>query len=156
MGPALPYSAAMPATARPQRRMTWSQLVMVLIVVGVVVAAGIPLAHEHALRRERWEAMRTLTRIERAEESYLVEHGRYAAAREPPPAGLGLPARSASGRYDITVELGDPTGSRGFIAQARSRRPDRDPQCVLFTLDQHGVRGARDAGGADRTDSCWR
>ncbi|HTV49614.1 MAG TPA: type IV pilin protein [Steroidobacteraceae bacterium] len=133
------------------------QLSLVLVAAAVVLAVGVPLAHEHALRQYRREATSALEHIQAAEEAYFVEHGHYAAAlSQAPPQGLGLPARSARGHYGLSVEVTQGPAGPSFFTEARNLRAGADSRCVRFSLNREGVRGAQDANGRDHTDDCWR
>src|ERR1700761_6774827 len=99
---ALATSSAPPPRRAPLvRRLI--QLVLVLVAGVVVVAMGIPLAHERALREDRNEAQSSLERIAAAQGAYFVEHGRYAASlSDAAPRGLGLPSHSVRAHYALS------------------------------------------------------
>lgn len=148
-------SAPPPPRAPLSRRLI--QLALVLVAGVVVVAMGIPLAHERALREDRHEAQTSLERIAAAQGAYFVEHGRYATSlSDAAPRGLGLPAHSVRGHYALSIEGSETAGGPDFIAQARNLRPGTDARCARFSLNREGVRGAQDTDGADHTDDCWR
>jgi type IV pilus assembly protein PilE len=146
--------------APPSRRVSAgariAQVAVILLVLAVVIAVGIPVAHQRALREERREARMALEDIQRAEERALLRDGRYAASlTAPSPQGLGRSAHSVRGRYVLSVEATAGTAIPSFVARAHSAR-DTDPACSSFSLTQSGVRGAADAQGRDTTDQCWR
>jgi type IV pilus assembly protein PilE len=133
------------------------QLALVLVAAAVVVAVGVPIAHQRALREDRLEARRALRNIQAAEERYLVQHNRYAASlTSAPPAGLGLPARSSRGHYALSLEVSDALPAPSFTARALNLRSGTDPHCASLSLTHEGLRDARDVTGADRTDECWQ
>ena len=149
----------MPGSPRPRpplaRRLT--QLALVLLAGVVVVAVGIPLAHERALRQLRHEATSALEHVQASEEAYFLEHGRYAESLSAPaPGGLGLPQRSVGGHYRLILEVSHGPGGPSFFVEARIAQADADPRCAHFSLNREGVRGAQGADGRDHTDDCWR
>ena len=133
-----------------------AQVALVLLALAVVIAVGIPIAHQRALRAQRMEARLALEDIQRAEERALLRDGRYAASLTvAAPQGLGRSARSVRGRYLLTVEVTAGSAIPSFVARARSVG-NTDPACSSFSLTQSGVRGAQDTQGRDTTDQCWR
>lgn len=130
-----------------------------LVIIAIAVAIAIPLKRMHALRSGRHEAITALQRIQTAEESFFLQHDRYTAAlTAAAPAGLGLAGRSAGGRYALSVELHGRGTLSGFAARAQLAADaiETDSLCRSFSLDQNGLRNARDAQGHDRTSECWR
>jgi len=139
---------------------TLVELAIGLVVVAVIVAIAIPVHRVHRLRSARHEAINALQHIQTAEEGFFVAHDRYTAAlTAQPPLGLGLTERSASGRYQLSVEVSDGGNLLGFAARAHVRPGSAaadDPICRSFSLDQNGLRSARDDAGHDETTECWR
>ena len=129
-----------------------------LVVVGILVAIAIPAYHTRVLRVHRAEAVEGLERIRSAEERFFLEHNRYSAElAAAPPRGLGL-SLGEEQRYALGIEVSEAPGAIGFNAHARLRDHalPADQTCVSLTVNQNGVRSARDGTGADRTDECWR
>jgi type IV pilus assembly protein PilE len=137
-----------------------AEVAAALVGAAVAVAIAVPALHSHFLHRHRADAVAELERIQQAQEQFYLRHGRYAASlTAPPPAGLGLASRSASGGYALSLEVNDSRRPSAFTARAAGLTNDRAPAdvlCTRFSLDQNGLRGARGADGADRTSDCWR
>jgi type IV pilus assembly protein PilE len=146
--------------SRTPVRLTLLEVATALVAAAVVAAIAVPVFQSHLLHRQRADAVTGLERIQRAEEQFYLHHGRYAVSlSKPPPAGLGLAAISSGGRYALSLEVNDPARPSAFTAQAAGVVSDRVPAdvlCVRFSLDQNGLRDARDVTGADRTEDCWR
>jgi Tfp pilus assembly protein PilE len=142
------------------RRFTLSQLFVLLVAVAVVIAIAIPVHRTRALRMRRAEATQALRGIQAAEERYLILYNRYASRLASGlPQGLGLPETTPQARYTLRLEVDDPVRPSRFTARALANDTasgDGDPNCRSFSLDQNGIRNARDASGADRTALCWR
>jgi type IV pilus assembly protein PilE len=129
-----------------------------LVLVGILVAIAIPAYHTRVLRTRRAEAVEALERIRSAEERFFLEHNRYSAQlTAAPPQGLGL-SLGEERRYALGIEVSEAPGAIGFNAHARLREHAQpaDQTCVSFTVNQNGVRSAKDGAGVDRTDECWR
>jgi Tfp pilus assembly protein PilE len=154
----LAYSAGV--TFRPATGLTFVEIAATLVVTAVAVAIAVPVIEGRALHRRRAEARDALERILETQEQYYLLHSRYAdSLTAPPPAGLGLATRSGGGRYAITLEVNDPVRPSAFTARATAvwgERAQPDALCARFSLNQNGLRDARDAAGADHTDACWR
>jgi type IV pilus assembly protein PilE len=146
------------AGRRGRLGLTLIEALIGLVVVGILVAIGIPTYHTRVLRARRAEAIEALERIRMAEEHFFLEHNGYSAElAAAPPRGLGL-SLGKQPRYALGIEVSEARGAIGFNAHARLREPalPADATCVSFAVNQNGVRSATDAGGADRTDECWR
>jgi type IV pilus assembly protein PilE len=142
-----------------KRGPTLLELAVGLVIIAIAVAIAVPLKRMHALRTGRHEAIAALQRIQAAEESFFLQHDRYTAAlTAASPGGLGLSGHSAGGRYALSVELHDRGTLTGFAARAQlaADAVGADSLCRSFSLDQNGLRNARDAQGQDRTSECWR
>lgn len=143
-----------------RRRVTLTQLLVLLVALAVVVAIAIPTYRTRVLRLRRAEATQALRSIQAAQERYLIQYNRYASRLAPnPPAGLGLPETTPQAHYTLRLDVDDPVRPSRFTARALasdSVSAEGDANCRSFSLDQNGIRTARDAGGADRTALCWR
>ena len=147
-------------TPRAPFRLTFAEVATALVLAAVAVAIAVPALHSHFLHQRRADAVDGLERIQLAEERFYLRHGRYAVSlTDAPPQGLGLATHSAGGGYTLTLEVNDTARPSAFTARAAGVPVDRaapDAQCARFSLDQNGLRGARDAAGVDRTSDCWR
>lgn len=145
---------------RSRQGFTLAELLTALVVVAVLVAVAVPLWRGHLLRVRRAEAATALIAIQSAQDRYFGQHARYADAADltrAAPAGLGQPARSPNGHYDLELRTND--DGLGYIATARAARTtgqSDDSRCTEFTLDQNNRRRAVDAEGKDRSADCWR
>lgn len=152
-------SALRSAARGATRGVTLIELLVVIVVLAILAAIAVPSYRSYVLRTQRTEATAALLRIGAAQEAFFLEHNRFASAlATAPPDGLGVPAVSETSLYDLAVEITIPDGS-GFRVSAvpRANAGQRDdPLCRSFTLDHNGLRGARDAAGADVTGACWR
>jgi len=136
---------------------TLIELMTVVIIVGILASIAVPSYRRYLLRSQRTDATTALLRIQSGEEKYLVQWGVYTTKLKEKLAdkGLGLSDTSEQGLYSLTVE---PTGT-GYIATATAistKGQKDDKTCQTFTIDQAGVRGAKDASSTDKTTECWR
>jgi type IV pilus assembly protein PilE len=146
-------------TAR-SKGFTLAEILTALVVIAVLTAIAIPAWRAHLLRVRRADATAALLALQAAQDRHFARRARYAATpllERAPPQGLGLPATSPHGHYDLTLD----TDADGFAYRAFARpRTDRgqadDLRCAEFSIDQNGQRRALDAEGRDRSADCWR
>jgi Tfp pilus assembly protein PilE len=154
----LAYSAGV--SLKTAHGLTFVEVAAALVMVAVALAIAVPMIESHALHQRRAEAVDALDGILEAQERFYLHHSRYAASlTDPPPMGLGLATRSSGGRYTLTLEVNDPARPSAFTARAAGvlgEHAPRDALCAHYSLNQNGVRDARDAAGVDRTEECWR
>jgi prepilin-type N-terminal cleavage/methylation domain-containing protein len=152
-----------PRDSRPSsipRGFTLTEIVTALVVATVLAAVSVVLWRSHALHTRRGDAVHALLALQAAQDRYFREHARYAPEAQlgtPPPAGLGVSARSRLGYYAITVR--NSKDNLGYWATARvipHAGETKDPRCVEMRIDQNGRRFAVDAAGEDRSADCWR
>ncbi len=141
---------------RVARGFTLVELLVAVVIASILMAIAVPGYRTYVQRTQRTEARQALTQARAAQERFFLQYNRYAGTlQESPPAGLGLPAITQNGLYDMTVAL----TAGGFRLEARAR-PDGgqrdDARCVALSIDESGLRSAANADGLDTTEECWR
>jgi type IV pilus assembly protein PilE len=118
------------------------ELVVALAVVAVLVTFAMPAFRGQQLRARRAEAVTALLAVAVQQERAYARDGRYQAnLTAGPPAGLGLPAETPGGRFQITLRT-TPDGS-GFVATADAAGDQvADSRCLSFEIDESGRRSA--------------
>jgi type IV pilus assembly protein PilE len=146
---------------RPPNRqlgVTLIELMIVVVVVGILASVAIPSYRSYVLRAQRSDAMRTLLRIQNAQEKFFSQNNRYSDLLAPPmPAGLGIPDTTEGGHYTITLQTTN--AGQNYTATARptaASGQDADTRCTEFSVDQNLRKSARDSASADATRECWR
>lgn len=138
---------------------------IVVVIMGILATASVAGYRQYVQRANRVDATSALLRASSAQERFYLQNNRYATTADelenPPPGGLGITG-TERGLYDLSVEAAADGAVAGYTITATasasaSQRDDDD--CQAFTIDQSGMRGARDSGGAAGatiTDRCWR
>lgn len=129
-----------------QRAFMLIELMVVLAMLGVLLAALIPGYQQQVFRSYRLEAMQELQRLAILQQQYYIEQQRYTAE-------LSLLAApddsylSASGRFRIAAIL----APEGYTLIAEAVGPQlQDDGCQWFRLDQAGRRSS-----SPQAD-CWQ
>lgn len=141
------------------RGVTLIELLVAAVVIAILAAIAVPTYRSHVLRTQRTEATSALLRIGAAQEAFFLQNNRFAAAlAAAPPAGLGIPAVTETGLYELALEItvADGSGYRVTAVPRAAAAQRDDPLCRAFTLDHNGLRGASNSGGEDVTGACWR
>jgi Tfp pilus assembly protein PilE len=139
--------------------LTVIEVLTVLVALVVIAAVAYPLWRTQDLRARRADAIEALEALQKAQDLHFGRHAKYADGHLltlPPPEGLGLPARSRRGFYEIDLERN--ADALGYVATAKViPMPDEapDPRCMELRLDQHGRRSAVNLAGADTSADCW-
>jgi len=128
------------------------ELLIALVVAAVLVAIAVPSYQSHIKRSQRADGVAALLNVQTAQEKFFLQTGVYSASlTEGPPAGLGLAKLSPQGHYAVEISVSAPSAYT-----AKAVRVSTDTRCVELTLNQNGLRQARDAQGKDTTEDCWR
>ena len=135
------------------RGFTLFELLVVLVVVGILATVALPAYRQHMLRVNRTEAMTLLLALQNAQERHYLRRNQYAGSIEAaPPAGLGLPAASATNKYALAVSLA--ADGQSYIATASPVGAQAaDLECLAFSVDARGRRAVTGTGDVRR---CWR
>ena len=146
-------------TLKTRRGFTLIELLIATLILGLIAFLAIPGYRRFLLRSHRPEAQLALLQLQISEEKFHLLNNAFTdqvtAARTASPPGLGLPAVSETGKYDIAVTtLGPGAQSYTATAAARAGGPAAgDAECTALTITERGTRGS--AGTAAPKD-CWK
>lgn len=137
------------------------ELLVVIVVLGIILAIGVPGYRQYMQRANRADATTTLLRIAAAQERFFIQNGSYASTAQlapAPPAGLGITG-TERGYYDLVIAPGPgglATGYTAWAVIAAGEAQADDSDCAGFSINERGQRVAVDSSGVDRTEECWR
>lgn len=147
---------------RPHSRphgFTLLELLVALAIVAILCGLAWPSYGPVMQQARRNEARLALLELQYALERHYLRHFAYTDQLETPAesGGLGRSAATSSGAYRLSVALRE--HGQGYVAEAVAHEQgpqSRDAACMRFTIDEKGVRSARDARGVETTAQCWR
>ena len=153
---------------------TLVELMITLAILAIIMTIGYPLYQTQMEKARRTDARSGLLKLAMAQERYFGMFGEYADSKDKLNFG---PDEAQDGANDIffyraaladidyngdgnpdhyTIEIGDDGDPTTFTITATATGSQTDDEdCRLFTINQLGVKGARDSNNIDRTQRCW-
>jgi len=125
---------------------TLTELLIVIVIVGVLAAIGLPAYQDYARAGKRSDAHQALTRMAQLQERFFTDNNRYAANATELGYASDTP-ESTGGYWQVSVASGTATA---YALQAAPAGGHADPECQTITLDSAGQRGSTPAG-----NDCW-
>lgn len=142
-------------TRRAARGVTLMELLVVIAILGVLAAVAVPTYRRYLIRTQRSEAKIALLQLQTAQEKFYMQNNAFTDnINDPSPDGLGLLLVTETGKYDISVALGN--GAQTYVATAAPHTgggQTDDTDCKSFTIDERGTRGI---SGPGSVQTCWR
>ncbi len=132
---------------KSMRGMTLTELMIVVVIIGILTAIAYPSYRQYAARAKRNEAKAALLQIATNQERFYLQNNTYTTDM----TALGFPVAgnwvTDTGSYMINVGAADPND---FAATATYQNADDEAgKCATFTIDGRGAKGS--APLAD----CW-
>ena len=130
------------------RGLTLTELMIVIVVLGILVAVAYPSYRDFAARAKRNEARAALLQIATNQERFYLNNNGFSDDL----TDLGFPVANnfttETGSYNISIAV--PPGNQTYTATATYLLPDPEGStCGTFTIQENGVKGSLPA-----TD-CW-
>jgi type IV pilus assembly protein PilE len=152
------------ATARRYKGFTLIELMIAVAVATILTVIAVPSYINTVRKSHRTEAKSILLDIAGREERYLATNGVYTTDATQLGFSANFPQSVGSGYYQIdapTVSAATVSSSTlaatppgySFVAEAINGQT-KDTQCAQFTINQSGVQGSLNSGGAAST-GCW-
>jgi type IV pilus assembly protein PilE len=137
---------------------TLIELMIAVAIIAILAGIAYPAYEKQIQKTNRSDAKVTLSdvaqRLQRcftAQSSYNPAAGKCTVVDEL--KGSGVVSKESHYVIKPAVALTDSTYQ--ITATATSARQLKDTDCKTFTLDQTGVKSAKNSGNADNTESCW-
>jgi type IV pilus assembly protein PilE len=148
--------------SKRQTGMTLIELMIVVVVLGIIIAIGVPSYRGYIIRANRVDATSALLRLAANQERFYMQNNTYASDAELAaalPAGLGIPGTD-HGYYNLTIAAAGGGLVVGYTATAAvivGESQGADTDCWQFTVNEMGLRTAsKKAPPVDNTGACWQ
>jgi len=143
------------------RGLTFIELLVVVVIVGVLAAAAVPSYWNFVLRAGRAEARATLFALATAEEKLYLQCHTYTTVLDPSsatacsPVTLRFPLTSERGHYSIAVASADAASWTATATRVPGTSQSADTNCRIFSLTSAGAKHAFDDSHAATDRECW-
>ena len=119
---------------RKMRGVTLTELLIVIVMIGILAAIGYPNYREFAARAKRNEAKAALLQIATNQERFYLQNNTYTADMN----ALGVPVMTDSGTYACAINNAN---ANTFLATATYQNADAEAgKCLTFSIDGAGTR----------------
>ncbi len=137
------------ASIKKSSGFTLIEMVVVVAIVGILASVAWSFYESETLRKNRYEAIASLTTAAQELERVHSDFGSYASS--------AIPSNSKRGNYAISVTNPNTCGGvQGcYLVTATTQGAQQaDKKCTTFTLDNLGLKKSYDDSNT-ATTSCW-
>lgn len=138
---------------RKQRGFGLMELMVVVVVVAILTALGLPAYRDQMNKGRRADGKTLLLQAAAKQQAYYGEHRQYTADMRQ----LGYSAAqtaSEGGFYRVSVALG-PNNQSYTMTATRLNAQTNDTQCGDLTLNSFGAKSAINATTSTPDKTCW-
>jgi len=127
------------------RGFSLTELMIVIVIVGVLAAFGLPAYQDYARASKRSDAHEGLLRLAQLQERFFTDNNTYAVNATQ--LGYANNTPQSKGNY---WNLAVTAGGAAYALQAAPAGTHSDPECLTITLNSAGQQNSTPAG-----NNCW-
>ena len=132
------------------RGFTLTELIVVVAIVGILAAIGLPMYSDYSRTSKRADAQQSLLRMAQLQERYFTERNLYATqtsdlgySDQPPNAANRAVSNEEFWALSVDPVVGP---ALSYTLRAVPHGTHSDPECAAITLDSTGIKAP---------DDCW-
>jgi type IV pilus assembly protein PilE len=143
-------------TTRPSKGFTIIEVLVVVAILAVLAAIAIPAYTKYVTSARRADGKSALVAAAQAMERYYTNCYTYGSKNGTSCNGADIPDKSDQELYNLTVTVANATAFTIQAVADPDEKQANDALCKTMTINQLGVKGAKNAQNADTTDDCWK
>ncbi len=143
-------------TIRPLGGFTIIEVLVVVAILAVLAAIAIPAYTKYVTSARRADGKSALVAAAQAMERYYTNNYTYGEISGGVYSGASIPDKSDQELYNLTVTAANATAFTIQAVADPDEKQANDSLCKTMTINQLGVKGAKNAQNADSTDDCWK
>lgn len=142
-----------------QTGFTLIELMITVAIVAILASIAYPSYQDQVRKSRRSDGISKMLDVAQRQERYYTQHQKYTSDASGN-LNYGVnPIPSDEGYYTVSTTAGNcPSGAAGctFTVTATAVGSQlKDTNCRSFTINDRGVRSAKNSGGTDSTTTCY-
>ena len=133
------------STHRAQTGFSLTELLIVIVIVGILAAIGLPAYQDYARASKRSDAQQALSRMAQLQERFFTDNNRFASNATQ--LGYATNSPETTGGYWSLSATGN---TSSYTLTATPANGHSDPDCTSLILDSTGKRSSTGTGS-----DCW-
>jgi len=138
--------------AQREKGFTLIEVMIVVAVVGILLAIGVPAYQQFIVKSKRVEATSLLMEAAGEQQRFYTENNRFATDMTEM-GYANAQVNSETGLYTVSVTASTRSSYTLTAAPVATESQARDADCGSFTINSGGLKGI--VGGTETAEDCW-